>query len=168
MTLAPSEPFYHMLCQAVDLCAKAVDFYTQSAHTCTGDPMEAIFDRLKDLKLGRLRKLEAMREASSSQDVAAVCRMDETDMAENKALFTKADAALLPDTCPLSAQAALEAGLALELEIKAFYETKLEAAEFPDETRFLRAMAQEATGHYMLLNDMKYYFEDPAAWTFAG
>ncbi len=93
--------------------------------------------------------------------------MDDTDISDNKALFTKADASILPDACPPSAQAALDAGLALELEIKAFYEAKLQEAEFPDEKRFLTAMIQEASGHYMLLNDMKYYFEDPQAWTFA-
>lgn len=165
----PSNAFLFdaMLCQAVDLFSRAADFYDRATADCDA-AMAGVFGRLKDLKLARLARLQAMQEdLAGGKGADAVCRLSHAEALENEAVLGLAEAKALPRSCPPSAQAAIDAALALELELKTFFETRREAADFPDEKSFLSRMVQEVTGHFMLLNDMKYYFENPDAWTFA-
>ncbi|MCA1946183.1 MAG: hypothetical protein LDL30_13040 [Desulfovibrio sp.] len=162
MSADASSPFHQALCQAMDLCAKAVEFYAQAAQACTDNSIRQVFTRIGDIKTARLKKFDAMLAALATKDAPAACQLDETNLAGNDAVFSGATAGL-PKTCPPSAMAAIDAGLALELELKAFYERRLAQAQFAEETGLWQRLVQESNGHYIMLNDLQQYYDDIAS-----
>ncbi|GAB7080011.1 ferritin family protein [Megalodesulfovibrio paquesii] len=154
-----STPLHQTLCQAMDLCTRAVELYLKAAGACPEPAIAAVFERIAELKTNRLKKLDAMLAALAVQDVPAVCTLDEASLTQAEAVFSTAHASL-PKTCPASALEAIDAGLALELEIKAFYEARLKQAEYADETRLLERLIQESNSQYIMLSELQHYYDD--------
>ena len=159
MTADVYAPFHQTLCQAADLCTRAVDFYTRAAQACSDGTIRQLFDRIAEFKLARLKKFDAMLAALATQDAPAACTLDEAALARGDAVFAKATADL-PKTCPPSALAAIDTGLALELEIKAFYETQLNQAQFAEETALWQRLVQESNSQYIMLSELQRYYDD--------
>ncbi len=59
---------------------------------------------------------------------------------------------------------ALNLGMDFERKSIDFYEDHLRKASDPKEISFIERMVSEEKGHYELLEDMKDYLQDPAAW----
>ncbi len=163
------------LCEAMELVRAAIAFYEAHAQSCGAAVVRDAFTRLADLKKTRLDRLEAIH-AMVEQGVSLQDACDQAGPFEPapQGMFRHVAAGKEPSACPADELAAVDEAAAKELELTRFFEGKHAEADAdstpqtdPAEVELLRLLVQDAKGQYMLVNDMKWYYEDPDAWTFA-
>lgn len=163
-----SESSREMLCQALGMVDKAIDFYDAHADSCQGGVIRDVFVRLRDLKKTRRDRLKELHDkVEAGISFADACESLEQETAEGASMFRKIAKSHEPVSCPLDEIASIDEAAAIELDLVRFFEDQEQAAAGPTEKRFLHYLVQDARGQFMLINDMKWYYEDPKAWTFA-
>ena len=154
-----------MLCRALELAEEAVEFYAKSMAACSQPLYQDVFKKLKEDKedqVGRITEIyNALGEGESWDNVCSLPPEDELDA---KALFKKLAAKHQSGKCPATEITAIDTAVDVEIKLLAFYEEKAKEAEDPTEKRFVERMVLETRAHYIILNDMKYYYEDPEGW----
>ncbi|TVM15792.1 hypothetical protein DPQ33_13895 [Oceanidesulfovibrio indonesiensis] len=163
-----SESSREMLCQALGMVDKAIAFYDAHAESCEGGVIRDVFIRLRDLKKTRRDRLQELHDkVEAGVSFAEACESMEQETAEGANMFRDIARQHEPVACPLDEIASIDEAAAIELDLVRFFEDQEQAATEPAEKHFLHYLVQDARGQYMLINDMKWYYEDPGAWTFA-
>lgn len=149
-----------MLCKALDLERKALDFYTDAQARCPSDLARKVFGVLAEDKLRVARRLAEIH-AALNQGISLVgaCRLTEEEtsipgvFAELKAGYTS-----VPGECRAELDVLM---LAMEVEQACLkhLEDQLREARDKDVRFFLERAMEEERGHFVLLSDMRYYFE---------
>ncbi len=154
-----------MLCRALELAEEAVAFYAKSIAGCSQPLYQDVFKKLKadkEEQVGRITEIyNALGEGESWDNV---CSLPPEDQLDAKTLFKKLAAKHKPGKTPPTEIMAIDTAVDVEIKLLAFYEEKAKEAEDPTEREFVERMVQETRAHYIILNDMKYYYEDPEGW----
>ena len=160
MTDRPQE----MLCRALEMTEQGIRFYREAAAACGAGPGKEVFGRLLEderFHQERIKEIHAALVAGESWDEACPLREGEV---------TSGGLAEIVERHGATGACATELGAiasALEL-LKArveFYEGWFRRAEDPTERRFVERMVQEERGHFILLSDLQYFYEDPKGWS---
>ncbi|MFW5734664.1 MAG: hypothetical protein ACOCWR_06355 [Oceanidesulfovibrio sp.] len=163
-----SENSREMLCQALGMVDKAIAFYDTHADSCQAGVLRDVFIRLRDLKKTRRDRLQELHDkVEGGMNFAEACDSMEQEAAEGARMFRAIAERHEPVACPLDEIASIDEAAAIELDLVRFFEDQEQAVAAPSEKRFLHYLVQDARGQFMLINDMKWYYEDPKAWTFA-
>ena len=154
-----------MLCKAVELTEKSLEFYEGNLDACPDGLGREIFEVIRDAEkdhLDRIREIHEALAAGSSWEAA--CTLDEESEEDMLAFFRTTAASYKKDDSCSTEVGALNLALDLKLALVTFYEEWLEEAEDETEREFLDRMVQEQRGHYLMLSDLQYYYEDPEGW----
>ncbi len=154
-----------MLCKALELGEKSLDFYEGNIDACPDGLGREIFEVIRDSEkdhLDRIREIHDALAGGSSWEQA--CVLDEESEEDMLAFFRTTAAGYKKDDACATEVGALNMALDLKLALVTFYEEWLEEAEDDTEREFLDRMVQEQRGHYLMLSDLQYYYEDPEGW----
>ena len=157
-----------MLCQALGMVDKAIAFYDAHAESCHGGVIRDVFVRLRDLKKTRRDRLQVLHDkVEAGVSFAEACESLEEENAVGANMFRDIASRHEPVSCPLDEISSIDEAAAIELELVRFFEDQEQAVSGTSDKRFLHYLVQDARGQFMLINDMKWYYENPKAWTFA-
>ncbi len=158
------EKFKQWVCTALEMEEKGKAFYERAASECSAGLGQQVFAMLRD---DEIRHMERIREIEKALDqdsgLEQACRMDSPEKDVGQAFRDLASKVEKEKPCDSTTQS-LSAAIDFELELVKFYESALQEATEELEREFLRRMINEEKGHYMLLSDMQYYYQDPEAW----
>ncbi len=158
------ENFKNWVCKAVEMEEKGKAFYEQAAKECTTQMGQKIFSMLRDDEIQHIQRIREIEKAlDQDSGLEQACRMDDMGSDAGQAFRELAEKVKSEKPCDSTAKA-LNAGIDFELALVKFYEEALEKASEDLERDFLKRMIQEEKGHYVLLSDMQYYYEDPEGW----
>jgi rubrerythrin len=154
-----------MLCKARDMAEKAADYYGRAMEQCSDSLSEEIFALLRDENEEQKERIAEVEEAlSAGESWANACTLPPDEDSDVKAVFRALARKHQDAACPISEMDVLIDALEMERTMLAFYETAAEEAENDVEKRFVEQMLHQVRGHHVMLNDLKYYFEDPQGW----
>lgn len=154
-------------CDIIDLKQRKINFYREWANKCDDtvgrDVMKAIEDA-EEKDLERLRS--AQEEFARTNQASTVCRyiperVSIADVLINRAVEVYKNS---KNSVCSSIRIPFEVGLDLEEKAIALFRKYSELAETPEEKEFFEAFIAEEKEHIRLLNDIKYYYEDPQGW----
>jgi len=156
-----------LLCKALDLERKALDFYTDAQARCPSELARKVFGVLAEDKLRVARRLAEIH-AALNQGISldGACRLIGEDTTPHGAFDElKAGFMSVPGECQAELDVLM---LAMEVEQAClkYLENQLREAKDKDVRFFLERAMEEERGHFVLLSDMRYYFErfaEPAA-----
>ncbi|MFW5730179.1 MAG: ferritin family protein [Desulfonatronovibrionaceae bacterium] len=156
--------FKKWVCTAIDMEEKGRTFYQQALDKCSEGPARQIFAMLRDDEAVHIQRIRDIEKAlDSGSDPEASCSLPEVST-EAAAVFKRlARESQARGSCP-EIQQALSTGMDFELTLADFYQQALDSAEGDFEKMFLKRMVEEEKGHYVLLKDMQYFYEDPEGW----
>ncbi len=158
-----SERMQDWVCKALEMEEKGREFYDRVAQECSDSVGKEVFAMLRDDEVRHKRRIKEISEAlESGSDWQNACRLQE-DFGDAHQVFSRVVSGSAAQSCGDRPQA-LDTGIEFELALVDFYERALRDAEDSVEKEFLEKMVQEEKGHYILLSDMSYYYEDPEAW----
>lgn len=157
--------FKEWVCKAIDMEEKGKVFYQQALEKCSDGPARQIFTMLRDDETAHIQRIRDIEKAlDSGNDPEASCSLPEVS-SEAADVFKKlARESQARESCPETVQA-LSTGMEFELALVDFYQQALGSAEGDFEKMFLKRMVEEEKGHYALLEDMHYFYEDPEGWS---
>lgn len=152
-----------MLCKALDLEQKALDFYAEAQERCPSQLGRKVFGVLAEDKMRlttRLAEIHAAINQGMSLDGACVLAEDDEIRPQPFALLSAGENEV-PKSCAEELNVLM---LALEVEQTClrFFEDQLREAKERDIRFFLERAMEEERGHFVLLSDMRYYFEKDA------
>ncbi|WP_045216437.1 ferritin-like domain-containing protein [Desulfonatronovibrio magnus] len=159
------DQFKKWVCTAIEMEEKGKKFYEKAVEDCKDGLGREIFIMLRDDEVRHIDRIKEIEKAlDQGQDVLEqACSMpaDEKDMGKMlRDMASKVDT----DKACSSTESALNTGIEFELALVKFYEDALEKAQEDIEKEFLKKMVAEEKAHYVLLEDLKYYYEDPEGW----
>ncbi len=158
------EKFKNWVCTALEMEEKGKAFYEKALAQCEKGMGKEIFTMLRDDEIRHIQRIKEIEEAlDQDKDLEKACRIDEQPDDLKKVFRDMAAKSLNEKPC-VSTVKALQAGIDFELALVKFYEDALKQAEEDLEKEFLRRMIAEEKGHYVLLSDLNYYYEDPEGW----
>lgn len=156
-----------MLCKALDLERKALDFYTDAQTRCPSELARKVFGVLADDKLRVARRLAEIH-AALNQGISLVgaCRLTEEETPA-PGVFDELRAGYMSVSGECQAELnVLMLAMEVEQACLKYLEDQLREAKDKDVRFFLERAMEEERGHFVLLSDMRYYFErfaEPAA-----
>lgn len=158
-----SDPSHDALCKALDLADGAAAFYDQAQAACRSTLGRGVFGKVRDEKREQQSRIQAIHQGlEEGLFFHAACAMPEAATGDPKAAFVNALAQFNNDkACPASELEAINTALSMERTILAFYEDQAARANDATEKAFMDRMVQETKGHFILLSDMQYYYENP-------
>ncbi|MES9995412.1 hypothetical protein [Desulfovibrio aminophilus] len=161
-----SDQSQRMLCKALELAEKSAEFYEGNLDACPDGLGREIFEVIREAERDHLDRVREIHEAlTSGVSWGAACVLDEADEEDALVLFRGIAAQYKTDESCATEVEALSMALDLKLALVAFYEEWLEETEDETEREFVERMVQEQRGHYIMLSDLQYYYEDPEGWT---
>lgn len=160
-----SERSQEMLCKALDLAEKSIQFYENTIAACGDTLGKEVFGQLKQDKVEHMNRIKEIHDKLvKGQTWIDACLLPEDETEDVHATFAKMAARYDENSCPASEQAAMERALAMEKTTLVFFEYAHVKAEDDVERAFLKRMVEEVRGHTVLLADVQYYYEDPKGW----
>ncbi|MFO7727990.1 MAG: ferritin family protein [Desulfonatronovibrio sp.] len=159
-----TEGFRQWVCKAIEMEEKGRKFYEQALADCSEGPGREVFTMLRDDEVMHIERIREIEKALDKGDgVEAACTLDE-EQQDPRGIFREIAArAEVHKACPSTVKA-LETGKEFELALVAFYEDALEKARSDLEKKFLKHMVAEEKGHFVLLEDLNFYYQDPEGW----
>lgn len=158
------EKFKKWVCTALEMEEKGRSFYEKAVSQCEDGVGREIFTMLRDDEvrhIERIKEIEKALDADSGLEQA--CSFD-VSMEDPRQMFRDIAARALEGKPCSTTQKSLQTGIDFELALIKFYEEALNEADEDLERQFLRRMVAEEKGHYVLLSDLNYYYEDPEGW----
>jgi rubrerythrin len=156
--------FKKWVCTALEMEEKGRSFYEKALAQCEQGLGKEIFTMLMDDEVRHIQRIREIEKAlDQGSGLEQACRLDDQQNDLKKVFRDMAAGSLDKKPCVSTAKA-LQTGIDFELALVAFYEEALNKAEEDLEKEFLRRMVAEEKGHYMLLSDLNYYYEDPEGW----
>lgn len=154
-----------MLCKALELAEKSLEFYENNLEACADGLGREVFEFVRDAERDHVDRVKDIHEGLVGGGTwETVCTLDERDQEDSLSLFRSiAGKYAKGEACSTEVEA-LNVALDLKLALVGFYEEWLEDAEGGVEHEFVDRMVQEQRGHYMMLSDLQYYYEDPEGW----
>lgn len=154
-----------MLCKALDLAEKSLEFYENNIEACPDGLGREVFEYVRDAERDHVDRVKEIHEGLAGGGTwGEACTVDERDQEDSLVLFRSiAGKYAKADACGTEV-GALNMALDLKLALVGFYEEWLEDADGGVEREFVDRMVQEQRGHYMMLSDLQYYYEDPEGW----
>ncbi|RQD56221.1 MAG: hypothetical protein D5R98_10225 [Desulfonatronovibrio sp. MSAO_Bac4] len=158
------ENFKKWVCKAIEMEEKGKKFYEKAAADCDQGLGKEIFSMLRDDELKHIERIKEIEKAlNQNQGLANACALPD-DHQDPGNIFRKIAArSQVHKACPSTVKA-LKTGIDFELALVKFYEDALEKAQDNLEKQFLKHMVAEEKGHYDLLEDLSFYYEDPEGW----
>lgn len=159
-----TESFRQWVCKAIEMEEKGRKFYGQAVDDCGEGPGREVFTMLRDdekLHVERIREIE--KALDKGEGVEAACTLSGEELDPRRVFREIAARAEVHKACPSTVKA-LETGKEFELALVAFYEDALEKAKNDLEKEFLKHMVAEEKGHFVLLEDLNFYYQDPEGW----
>jgi len=153
-------------CTARELKEKKRALYEAAMKTCPDPVGIETFRMLRDSESDHLKRIEeAYEELKKGKVSEDACRFHSFDTKDKKELLRKvaAQRGKTPKAC-LDDVAAIETGIGLENASMEYFEKQLKKAGDPLEREFLQRMIAEERKHYILLADLKFYYEDNENW----
>lgn len=158
------EKFKKWVCTALEMEEKGKAFYEKAQAQCEQGMGKEIFTMLRDDEIKHIQRIREIEEAlDQGGDLEQACHLDE-QQDDLKKVFRDMAARSMSEKPCASTVKALQTGIDFELALVKFYEEALQDAEEDLEKEFLRRMIAEEKGHYVLLSDLNYYYEDPEGW----
>ncbi len=159
-----NEKFKQWVCTALEMEEKGKSFYEKALFQCEEGLGKEIFTMLRDDETRHIQRIREIEKAlDQDKDLEQACRFDDQQDDLKKVFRDMATGSLDKKPCTSTIKA-LQTGIDFELALVTFYEEALNKAEEELEKEFLRRMVAEEKGHYMLLSDLNYYYEDPEGW----
>ncbi|MFP5221284.1 MAG: ferritin family protein [Acidobacteriota bacterium] len=149
-----------MLCRALDLERKALDFYTDAQERCSSQLARKVFGVLAEDKLRLARRLAEIHAAlNKGISLDGACRLiEEETLPPDVFAELKAEYSGVVTDCREELDVLLLA-MKVEQACLSFLEDQLREAKDEDVRFFLERAMEEERGHFILLSDMRYYFE---------
>lgn len=159
-----TENFKKWVCKAIEMEEKGKKFYEKAAGECDQGLGKEVFAMLMDDEFRHIERIKEIEKAlDKNEGVEKACALS-NDFQDPGNVFRKiASRASDHKACPSTVKA-LQAGIEFELALVSFYEDALSKAQDHLEKEFLKRMLAEEKGHYALLEDMNFYYEDPEGW----
>jgi len=158
------ENFKKWVCTALEMEEKGRVFYENAARECSAEVGQKIFAMLRDDEVRHVQRIKEIEKAlDRDSGLEQACRLDDREVDAGRAFRELAGKVQAEKPCDSTIKA-LNAGMDFELALVKFYEEALEKASEELEREFLRRMVAEEKGHFVLLSDMQYYYEDPEGW----
>lgn len=159
-----TENFKKWVCKAIELEEKGKKFYEKAASDCERGLGKEVFAMLRDDELRHIERIKEIEKAlDKNEGVADACALSDDHQDPGDVFRKIAARAQDHKACPSTVKA-LDTGIEFELALVMFYEDALEKAQDDLEKEFLKRMVAEEKGHYALLEDMNFYYEDPEGW----
>lgn len=161
-----SEASRDMLCTALDIVGQAADNYRKALGDCGTALGSEVLRLIYEAKLREIDRMKSIHDKlAGGGDWASACGEEAVDLKDGKALFKSVLAGHLSEkSCPSTDIEAIQRAVDIELSILRIFEARLGEIADPVEKRFVERMIQEVKGHYVALNEMMYYFEEPEGW----
>jgi rubrerythrin len=159
-----SDRAQEMLCRALEKAEKRAQFYNESLDVCESGPGKEVFLRLLEDERFHLERIKDIHEALvAGESWADACVLQE----EEKGAGKLADIVKRSSDSKACATEMGAISIALDMTKATvdFFEEWLRDAEDPTEKRFVQRMVQEERGHFILLSDLQYFYEDPKGWS---
>ena len=151
-------------CKALDLERKALDFYSDAKARCPSQLGRAVFSLLCENKMRlatRLTEIHVSLNQGMSLDTA--CVLSDDEQKKTQGIF-EAFASKYGDNSPACKLEMDLLFMAMDVEraCLSFLEEELGATQERDARAFLQRAIEEERGHYVMLSDMRYYYEQAA------
>ncbi|MCX7822397.1 MAG: hypothetical protein N2260_03000 [Syntrophobacterales bacterium] len=153
-------------CDILDLKEKKINFYEEWAKKCDDSIGRDVMKAMEDAERRGLEHLKTLHaEFSKTGQWSEVCRylperVPVADVVISKAIETYKKSK--DNLC--STKIPLEVGLELEEKAIAIFQKYLNMVNTEEEKKFFGAFIAEEKEHLRILNDIKYYYEDPQGW----
>jgi len=150
-----------MLCEALDLSRKALDLYKDAQARCPSQLGRAVFTLLVEDKLRQTTRLEEIHAAlNQGQPLDKACVLAKEDLQAMGRVFDELASRYGEGSkaCKLETEL-LAMALDVEQACLGFLEEQLRDARDPGGRAFLQRAIEEERGHFVLLSDMRYYYE---------
>jgi hypothetical protein len=150
-----------MLCKALDLTRKALEFYKDAQARCPSRLGRAVFTLLVADKLRQTTRLEEIHAAlAQGKTVANACILSEDDLQASGRVFDDLASRYGEGSkaCKLETEL-LSMALDVEQACLGFLEEQFRDAREQENRTFLQRVIEEERGHFVLLSDMRYYYE---------
>ncbi len=155
-----------MFCTAVAMKEKKKELYDDAMKTCPDQVGIETFRMLRDAEEEHLRSLQAAYEdfKVGKADLNA-CKLYELSGEDKKALLRKIadEHGRMPKAC-LDDVAAITTGMKLEDESIKYLSNRMKGATDPKEKQLLEKLISEEREHFIMLSDLKFYYEDTENW----
>jgi rubrerythrin len=160
-----SDRAQEMLCKALDMAEKSAEFFKEAIGACGEGPGKEVFNRLLEderFHMERIKEIQAALVAGATWMDACLLPEEGVDSGRSLKEFLEKKSESKACTTEMGA-----IGTALEMEKHRvdFFEEWLRGAEDPTERKFVERMVQEERGHFILLSDLQYFYEDPRGWS---
>jgi rubrerythrin len=149
-----------LLCRALDLERKSLDYYLDARDRCSSDVARRVFDLLAEDKLRLATRLAEVQAAlNQGMTLDRACVLTEDDILDKATANSAVGHSSQEGACSSELKILL---LAIEAEGMClnFFEEQLREATDRHVRFFLERALEEERGHFVLLSDMKYYFEE--------
>ncbi len=152
--------------RALEMEEKGKAFYEKALAECQNQVGREIFKMLRNdefVHIKRIKRIyDSVRAGETFTDKWKQMEVEYLDLHSFfQDLAKKHGTEINADTSDL---AAMDVGIDFETNAVAFYESHLPEAGGAEERAFLEKMIEEEKNHRETLIDMKFYYEDPAAW----
>jgi len=155
-----------MLNTALEMEEKGIAFYEEALSKCKNEVGREIYTMLRDdekVHIERIMKIySSMEEGIDWIDAWKDQQLSHGDLKELFVDLTKRHGKDF--TADAGDIDALGVGVDFELTAVDFYLKHLDKASDPKELEFLELMVKEERSHFKILDDMRFYLTDPAAW----
>lgn len=155
-----------ILCEAVDLKERMRGLYAEAAGKCSDDIGKSTFKMLEELEKEHLDRLgEIQAEISRGGATLDSCRYHDLNTIDKREVVRRIlrEKKAVSRAC-LDDIAAIETGLQLENRAIDYFMGRLKPAADPAVRDFLNYLISEERAHYIVLADLKFYYEDPGHW----
>lgn len=155
-----------LFCTALEIKEKKRDHYQQAMSGCPDAVGRETFRMLLGAEQehhDNIRKIyEDIKQGEQWPDA---CRLGDDTVEEIRSVFTRiaSDSVKTAEAC-VSDASAVESAMELEQASIRFFESRLGQLSGPREREFVEQVLADDRGHYALLADLKFYYDDPQAW----
>ncbi|MGB9712094.1 MAG: ferritin family protein [Dissulfurimicrobium sp.] len=155
-----------MLCAAMRMEEKELEFFRKAADNCPDGPGKEIFLAILEDETGHKKEIEEINNfLESNGGWPAACRLYEQKQIDAEKTFAKAAKKYGPSVkTATGVTEALQIGIGLEKAAMDFYAKRLDEADGQAEKAFLQKMLSEERAHHGMLIDMQYYYQDPQGY----
>ncbi len=155
-----------VFCDAVAMKEKKMALYEDAMKSCPDKVGVETFRMLKEAEADHLKSLQATYEElkAGKADLNA-CKLQDFGGEAKKADLRKIadEHGKMPKAC-LDDVAAISTGMKLEDESIKYLSERLKGSADPAEKQLLEKLVAEEREHFVMLSDLKFYYEDTENW----
>ena len=162
----PKGKIEDLYCTAIAMKEKKKQIYEDAMKICPDQVGIETFRLLRDAEADHVSSLEAaFAQVQTGGGSAPVCSLRELEGEDTKGFLRKVakEHGRMPRAC-LDDVAAIAMGMALENESIHYLTERLKEGPSGGEKTLLEKLIQEERGHYIMLADLKFYYEDTENW----